>query len=149
MLTGPLMRLRVGDVGAADEDATAGGLLEPGHEAQRGRLAAAGRAEQGEERSGRDGQVELFDRGEPGEALLDADELEVGAPLGEFADGHAHDPSRMAWNSAWYFCSSAPESERKMCACDRVSSFGKINWFSASSGSMAIAASFAPTTGVM
>ena len=36
-----------------------------------------------------------------------------------------------------------------MWACESVSSLGKMSWFSASSGSIAAAASLAPTTGVM
>jgi hypothetical protein len=46
------------DVLAVDHDRTGVGRLEPGHDAQRGRLAAAGRAEQRHELAGRhlDGQ---------------------------------------------------------------------------------------------
>ena len=65
-----LVRLLVGDVLAADQDAAGRRLLEPGHQAQRRGLAAAGRAEQGEERPGRDHQVQVFDRGEPGKPLV-------------------------------------------------------------------------------
>ena len=143
------VRTGVGDVASSDEDATLRRLLEPRHEAERRGLAATRRAEQGEEGSGRDREVEFLDRGEPGEALLDADQFEVCASFGEFANRHGQDPSRIRWNSAWYFCSSAGVSVRKMLDCDSVSSLGKISWLSASAGSIAIAASLAPTTGVM
>src|SRR5688572_21483437 len=143
------MRLGRGDVGAADEDAALRRFLESGDEPEGGGLSATRGPEQREEGTRGDREVELLDRRESGEPLLDADELEVGTTLGEFANRHVHDPNRMLWNSDWYFCSSAPLSERKTKALESVSSLGKISWFSASSGSMAAAASWAPTTGVM
>ena len=46
----------------ADRDAALLGRLEPGDAAERGRLAAAARAEQDEELAGLDDQVEIVDR---------------------------------------------------------------------------------------
>ena len=90
----PLVRLEVRHILAADEDAALGGLLEPGDQPQRRRLAAAGGAEQREERSGRNGQVELFDGGEAWKALRDPDQLEVCPALGEGPGCHGSGPEQ-------------------------------------------------------
>ena len=58
-------------------------------------------------------------------------------------------PSRTDWNACPNDCSSAGVSVRKTCAFERVSSSGKISWFSTSSGANASIASWAPITGVM
>ena len=63
--------LEPGDVVVAERDGARGGLLEPGHHPQGRGLAAAGRAEQREERALRDGQVQVVDRGEGTERLGD------------------------------------------------------------------------------
>ena len=76
------------------------GSSRPGDESQRRRLAAARRAEQGEERPGGDREVEILDGGESGEPLGDADELEVGARLGERCPCRHQTPSSTFWNSA-------------------------------------------------
>ena len=75
----PLVRLGVRDVLVADVDRPVGRLLEPGDHPQRGRLAAAGRAEQREERPGRDRQGQVVDRDEGAEALRDAFQPQVAA----------------------------------------------------------------------
>src|SRR5919201_1226763 len=54
-----VLRLEPGHVAGADEDAAGGGLLEPGQDPKGGGLAAAGRAEQGQEGAVRDVQVEV------------------------------------------------------------------------------------------
>ena len=95
---GALVGLARRDVLAADQDAAGRGLLEPRDESQRRGLAAAGRAEQGEERPGGDREVEVLDRREPGEPLRDADQFEVGPRLVE-RSGHQA-PIRTDWNSA-------------------------------------------------
>ena len=77
-------------------------------------------------------------------ALLDADQLEVGASLGEFATDITTPEDLL--ELAWYFCSSAPGERAEDVVCERLL-VGKISWFSASSGSIADAASCAPTTG--
>jgi hypothetical protein len=96
---GTSIRLGVRDVLAADQDATGCRFLESGDQAQRRRLAAARGAEQGEERSGRDRQIEVLDRGESREPLRDADELEVRSGLRE-AGRHCQAPRRTLWNAA-------------------------------------------------
>src|SRR5690606_31603585 len=139
--------LRGRDVLAADEDAPRGGLLEPRDEAQGGGLAASRRAQQGEERARRDHQVEVLDRREARKALRDTDQFEVST---RFVARPGHQaPISTDWNSAPKDCSSAGVRVRNCLTCDSVSAFGKISWLSTSSGSIASAASRAPTTGVM
>src|SRR3954465_2826918 len=65
-----LERLGLGDVAAADMEVPLGRLLQTGDETQGRRLAASRRPEEGEERSGGDGEVQLLDRSQPGETLL-------------------------------------------------------------------------------
>ena len=65
----PLVRLRPGDVLVADRDLAGRRLLEPGDHPQGGRLAAPGRAEQGEERARGDREIEVVDRHEGAEPL--------------------------------------------------------------------------------
>ena len=145
----PLVRLDRGHVLPADQDAAGGRVLEPGDQAQGRRLAASRGAEQGEERSRGDQQVELLDRGEPGEGLADPLELQICAGLGEFSRGHRQAPRPTASNSELYFCCSSFVRVRKMCAWASVSSLGKMSWFSTRSGSISAIASCAPATGVM
>ena len=131
-----LVRLAVGDVLAADQDAAGGRRLEAGHQAQGRGLAAAGRSEQREERPGRDREVEVLDRGEAGEPLGDADQFEVGAGVVEGAGHQAPSASRLSGIAAVKVCSWAGVSVRKMCAFFSVSASGKISWLSARSGSI-------------
>ena len=69
MLVGRLCAGSAGDVVAVDQDLARGRLLEAGDHPQRRRLAAAGRAEQGEELALRDLEVELAHRDEVAELL--------------------------------------------------------------------------------
>ena len=57
-----LARRGEGHVGAVDEHAAGVGDLEAGDDAQRRRLAGAGRAEEGEELAGRDAEVDALQR---------------------------------------------------------------------------------------
>src|SRR5450830_1780054 len=91
-----LVRLGVRDILAADQDAAGRRLFEAGDEAQRRRLATPGRAEQCEERPGRNREIHAFDRRESGEPLLNPDELEIGPGLGEDSTAH-YEPSSTAW----------------------------------------------------
>ena len=61
----------------ADGDGAAGDLLEPGHHAQGGRLAAARRAEEHQELAVGDVQRQVVDRGGVTEALGDAVEADL------------------------------------------------------------------------
>ena len=70
---------------AKDPQAAVGGEVEPGDHAQRRGLAAARRAEQGEELAVADGEVEAVDGGHLAEALGDAVDLH-----GRYRFGHAH-----------------------------------------------------------
>ena len=65
------------DVAAVDEHDAGVRPLEAGDQAERRRLAAAGRAEQREELSLDDGQVERVDSGDLAEAPGDAAKLDV------------------------------------------------------------------------
>ena len=58
-------RLDLRDVVAADDDRARVGLLEPGDEAQRRRLAGAGRPEQHDELAVGDREIEVVDGGRP------------------------------------------------------------------------------------
>ena len=73
-----LVRPRARHVPAADRHGAGGRLLEAGHHPQRRRLAAAGRAEQGEERPRRDREREVVHRDERAELLGHALDLERG-----------------------------------------------------------------------
>jgi hypothetical protein len=73
-----LVGRQVGDVAAAEEDATLGRLLEAADHPQRGRLAAAGRAEQRVEGAALDLQVEPRDGDRVAELLDDPLEADVG-----------------------------------------------------------------------
>src|SRR5690606_6398816 len=64
-----LLRLHVGDVLVADEDASAVRDLEPGNHAQHRRLPGARGAEQGSERAFFDAQRHIVDRGEVSEVF--------------------------------------------------------------------------------
>ena len=107
--------LEVRDVVATEHDRAVGRLLEAGDHAQRGRLAAPGRAEQGEELARPDEQVEVVDRGERAEPLGDAAQLEVGPvvgpcrPLGPVSWARPRGRPTQApitdANCCWYSCS--------------------------------------------
>ena len=86
-LVGP----RPGEVGVTDHHPPGRGLLEAGDHPERGRLAAARRAQQREERPSWDLQVDVVDRGEVAEPLGDALELEVALRLAK--SGHVSSPS--------------------------------------------------------
>jgi hypothetical protein len=82
----PGPRGQLGDVAGPDEDPAAGGYLQPGRDAQRGRLAAAGRAEQDQEVTGRDAQVKVGQHAvlvEDLGYLLEADLHRLGRPPGK------------------------------------------------------------------
>ncbi len=66
-----LVRLQPGDVLAADDDGAGGRLLEAGDHAQHGGLAAARRAEEGDELAARDIQVEILHHRRGAEGLAD------------------------------------------------------------------------------
>ena len=68
----PLVRRQLGHVVIVDQDLPGIRLLEPGHHAQRRRLAAAGRAEQREELAAGQFQVQVVDRDQLAEALRHA-----------------------------------------------------------------------------
>ena len=53
------------------------GVSKPGHDPERGRLPAAGRAEQGEELAGLERDVDLLDRREVAEFLVQLLQLEI------------------------------------------------------------------------
>ena len=74
----------------ADGDSAARELLQAGHHAQRGRLAAARRAEEHEELAVGDVQRQVIDRGGVAELLGDAVEADLcqRAPFGRPVPGH-------------------------------------------------------------
>jgi hypothetical protein len=145
-----LVGTRPGEVGVADEEAPARRLFEPGHHAQGRRLAAAGRAEQGEERAPRDDQAEVVDGGEVGEGLGDVLQTQVALasrkPLAFLRAISCPSPSAQM---ALYSASSSGVSARNpwMLLSAMNSSLGKMNGLSASSGSIFAISSWAPTTG--
>ena len=71
----------VGDLGAAEEHAACGRVLEPADHPQRRGLAAAGWPEHGEEVPARDRQREVVDRRHVGEAFRHTLEMDVGLGL--------------------------------------------------------------------
>ena len=71
-----LVGRQVRDVLAVDLDAARVGVLEAGDHAQRRRLAAAGRPEEGDELAALGGEDEVLDRGEGAELLLDVGQLQ-------------------------------------------------------------------------
>jgi hypothetical protein len=73
----PLERRQVGDLGLADVDRAGGDLLEAADHPQRRGLAAARRAEQGEELAVLDGKRQIVDRGEFPEPFRDPIEPDV------------------------------------------------------------------------
>ncbi len=81
----PLVRRNIGHVPPAEQDCAACGVLEPGEHAQRGRLAAAGRSEQGDELAGRDVDVQPVQDAGRAVVLHDAAEFDAraGSRLGE------------------------------------------------------------------
>ncbi len=82
----------------ADQDAPCRGIFESRDEAERRGLSASRRAEQREERPGRNEQIELFDRGEAGKDLADPLELQIRAGLGECSRSHRQAPRPTASN---------------------------------------------------
>lgn len=75
----PLVRRERGDVLVAETDGAGGGFLQAGDHPEGGGLAAAGRAEQGEEGTLGHGQVEGVDGGERAVGLAEAGEADVPA----------------------------------------------------------------------
>ena len=73
----PLVGRQPGDVLALQLDAPGGRLLEAADHPQRGRLAAAGRAEQAEELAVHDLEVDVVDREDVAEGLRDLDQPNV------------------------------------------------------------------------
>src|SRR5262245_52381863 len=69
-----LVGRRLGHIDAVEQDLTVGGLLEPGEHAQRGGLAAARGAEQGEELARLDLEVDAVDRSDAVELLAESDD---------------------------------------------------------------------------
>ena len=132
-----------GDVGVADVDAAAGRRLETRDHPQGRRLAAARRAEQGEERALRDGQVEGVDRREVAERLREGGQPQVSGPV------LRHQLAVRSENAREYLVSSSAVSPRKTFERDRTSALGKISGLSAVSGSSAASTSLVPLTGGM
>ena len=72
-----VVRRDVGEVLALHDDLTRRGALEAGHDAKGRRLSAPGRPEQGEELAGLERDVDLLDRGELPEALVQVLQLQI------------------------------------------------------------------------
>src|SRR5690606_5091378 len=126
---GSLEGSQLRDILTADEHVTGRRVFQPRHEPQGRGFATARRPEEGEERARRNRQIEVLDRRESGESLLDADEFEVRAFFGEVAHGgHTQAPRSTDWNSALYRCSSAASRLRKTCELASVASLGKMFW---------------------
>jgi hypothetical protein len=138
----PLVRLAVRDVEVAEVDRTLGRLLEPGDHAQRRRLAAAGGAEQREERPLRHHQPQVVDGDEVAETLADGVEAEVPHVV---RTGH-QTPSTF-WKSCVNWVSSSASRVRKTFALTFAG--GKMFGLSTSSGSSFSISSLAPFTGQM
>ena len=111
-----LVRAQLRDVLVADEDRARGRVLEARDHAQRRRLAAARGPEQGEERAGRDGQVEVVDRRHGREALGQADQVQVLDLTGhDGGTGHRDRPFLLlrCWTRSWHGqCSRACRTDR-------------------------------------
>ena len=136
----PPVRPGVGDVLLAEQHPPGGRPLQPGHHPQRGRLPAAGRAEQGEERAAGHLQADAVDGGERSEALGDPVQPEV--PPG-------HQLPITFWNASENEVSSSGVSVRKVLALAWSAAVGKIHGLAASSGSIFSIACCAPSTGQM
>jgi hypothetical protein len=78
---GAFVRREGGDVLVAEADGARGGVLQSGDHPQRGGLAAARGAQQGEERALRDGQVQWVHGREGAVGLADPGEADVAARL--------------------------------------------------------------------
>ena len=99
-----LLRRRVGDVAAADEDAARGRPVEAGDQRQQRRLARAARSQDGDELALRHRQIDLVGRGNGAVALAHAFEADV-----------AHRSAAMARSAAASVWSMIASS----CAVDR------------------------------
>ncbi len=77
-----LVGLQPRDVLAADDDGAGGRLLEAGDHAQHGGLAAAGRAEEGDELAGADIEVEILHHGRRAIGFADVLDREEGVGHG-------------------------------------------------------------------
>ena len=86
----PPVRRQPDDVGAVDQHLALGRLLESGDHPQRGRLAAAARAQQGEELPFPDRQAEVVDRREVAELLGDVAQLDAGLAVARLIGGWGH-----------------------------------------------------------
>ena len=158
----PLVRRQIGDVLVAEEDRAGGRLLKPGDHAERGGLATARRAEQGEERALRDGQFERVDGGEGAVRLADPGEADVAAggavchgwgprvlrgKGGTLIRGRAAQDPMSLENFCSYAVSSASLSERKEWDFAVIARSGRMSSFCASAGSILASSSRTPSTG--
>ena len=84
-----VLRQHVGDVALADQHAPGGDRFEAGDHAERGGLAAAGGAEQGEEFTGPDGEVQSVEGDGRAELPPQSPEFDGGG-LFERGEGHGH-----------------------------------------------------------
>src|SRR5215210_400905 len=89
------------DLVVAEVDAALGGLLEAADHAQRRRLAAAGRAEQGEEAAALHLQAQVVDRDDVVEPLGDVDEPDVGNRRHLFTRLHASESVSPRIETIW------------------------------------------------
>ena len=130
-----LVRLRRGDILAADEDA-ARRRVAPDPRRAGGSSSCrslTGPSSAKNEPAGIE-EVKLLDRREAGERLADPLELQIRAGLGELSAAMtAQAPEPTASNSELYFCSSSGRGCGRCATFESVSSFGKISWFSTSS----------------
>ena len=101
MLTGRLCGRRLGDVDAVDQDLTAARPLEPGEHAQGRGLAASGRAEQREELTRLDLQIDSVDGRDAVEVLAQADDRDRAVGLDGSGGGMCHAQESKQWFTAW------------------------------------------------
>ena len=146
-----LVGLGVGDVVAGQRDRAGAGRLQSGHHPQRGGLAAAGGAQECEERAPRYVEVQLADGVEravvPGQ--LAQRQPVVRRRVGRLLRGPAPQPPVTSANSPSYLVASASVSGLMSIVLARISSVGKISSFSTSEGSIFSISSWAPWTGQM
>jgi hypothetical protein len=99
----PVARVDVGHVAVADADGSAVDRLEAGEHAQRGGLAAAGRADQDEELAVADLEVERVDRG-----AVEAGVATGGSVEGHSCHGHLLHRQERAGRSEWRVRAAEP-----------------------------------------
>ena len=95
---------------AADQDASAIGLGEPGDEAEEGGLAAAGRTQESEELARRDVEIDVLQ-----DVMLPVTEVYV---LDADGDGLAHDLGCATGVLQGHGCSPRSRCPRSMTTCD-------------------------------